>query len=166
MEERPGIPRITSLNNNIMAKKTDSKAKAPKKLSLLEALSAKGVVMSEKKSTLWDEPDMVDITLEADEVEIRVKEYDNGDTSLYAILREGDMSRAVGFAPGELETNDVDVDDLDTDDDGIVTNWKHKIQLGIVTALRDDNDLSYTDLENVKHSSISEGDQSLKAYIQ
>ncbi len=130
---------------------------------LSKALSNAGVTMSESKTKLWGEPEMIDLVLKPKDIEVRKSEYEDGE-GLYIILRDGKLSRLVPFAPGELE--DIDIDDLDTDDDGIVTNWKNTVQVGIVTAGRDDEDLSFHDLDNVKHDSISEGDQALRAFLQ
>lgn len=139
-----------------MAGKTKAKgAKAPKTTGLLAKIKSAGFEVSEQKTKLWSEPEFIAEGLQSDSFEsLRVSlEYED---SVFAIIREGDESTIVPFMRDEL-----DVDDLVYDEDtGIIDADASNLSedtfaIGVVTALRDDDDFS-----------IEKGDTKLKLYVE
>ena len=131
------------------------KGKKKVKQSLTALFAEHGISMSESKELLWDEPTIISEEVAVESIRVSEKYED----SVYAIVRDGDKSRLVSFAKGE-----VDLNDFTKDEDNILTDAPETISLGIVTALRDDDDLQVRDLQN-ELVDVIEGTQALRAYL-
>ena len=138
-----------------MAEKKTKDAKTASKTTLAELLEAKGVEMSEQKTKLWSEPDMVKENVKPTFFEsMRVStEYEN---SVYAIYREGGKSKLISFARDEVDIDDLVFDEesgkIDIEESGLEDQT---FSIGVVTALRDDDDFG-----------IAEGDVKAKLYVE
>ena len=134
-------------------------AKAPQ-LSLLGLIKAAGGEVSVKFSKLWSAPEIIAEGIEPSQIEIRVStDYEN---SIFAILEDGDESRLVPFASGEL-----DIADLETDDNGVVTGGLEGLTLTLakVTALSDRPDLGKKDATG-KPVGIKKGNIDFRLYVE
>lgn len=129
-------------------------------LDLKKAFEEAGIALS--KTKLWSEPEMVVEDLPSSEFKLFVSEKFDLPSAYIRIEIEG-RSRLIGFGPGEVE--DL-IEDWDYDSEtGEVLEHDLTINLGIVTALRDDKDLKgVRDLENYTVP-VTEGVQTVKAYV-
>ena len=146
----------------IMAKKSNKVAKATsaKPSGLASILAKHGVNMSEQQGKLWGEPEIIQTGLDGTAFELRVNDSDYAEPTAYIIIKDGKLSRAISFAPEE-----IDVDDLVANEDGIVEDHDIVVSLGIVIALRDAEDLQVRDLAN-DLVDIEDGTQTLKAFVE
>ena len=134
-------------------------AKAPQ-LSLIGLIKAAGGEVSVKFSKLWSEPEIIAEGIEPSAIEVRVS-LDYKD-SIFAILEDGDESRLVPFASGEL-----DIANLETDDNGVVIEGLESMTftLAKVTALSDRPDLGKKDATG-KPVGIKKGDIDFRLYVE
>ena len=129
-------------------------------LSLLGLIKAAGGEVSVKFSKLWSAPEIMAEGIEPSQIEIRVStDYEN---SIFAILEDGDESRLVPFASGEL-----DIANLETDDNGVVIEGLEGLTftLAKVTALSDRPDLGKKDATG-KPVGIKKGDIDFRLYVE
>lgn len=139
-------------------------------MSLLQKLSAAGVQMSKSLTKLWSSPEMVIEGLKAKDVEVYQKTFkeinesgvEETRTSVFAILRDGDMSRLVGFAPDQIDLANCKIDKHTGE---VTLPKKTTLSIGIVTALRDDESLRVRDLDD-EVVPVEEGVQTIRAYVE
>lgn len=117
--------------------------------SLLGQIAAAGFeeMISTQKTKLWGKPKTVIESLDSNQYEFYVsKEFEN---SSFITIREGDQSTLINMKYGE-----VDTDDYDAEDNGLVKDFDETLKIVQVTALRDDEEFG-----------VEEGDIVLKAII-
>jgi hypothetical protein len=115
----------------------------PAKKGLLAALRAAGHGdgITEQKTKLWDRGDTIisaeELSNAGDYVQVRKSlKYDN---SIYIRIGEGTESKFISFIQGEIEA-----DDFEADDNGIIENFNVDYEVIEVTAMRDDEELGIT----------------------
>ena len=129
------------------------KSKTPQ-LGISAIFAQHGIAMSESLEKLWGEPKIIatDVAIESLRASTTYKD------SYYCIVRDGDVSRLVSFPSG-----DIDEDEFAFDGD-IATNPPASVNIGILTAIRDDDDLQVRDLQD-ELVDVVEGTEVLRAYL-
>jgi len=137
------------LKDNIMA------------LNLGKAFKEHGIAVSEQKTKLWSKPEIIVEELTSEDFELYIND-EHDVLSAFVRVETDEGSRLIGFAPGELDAEKYTYDS----ETGKVKSKDYKdltLSLGIVTAVRDDDDLQVRDLNN-DLVDVEEGIQTLKAY--
>lgn len=123
------------------------------KLELLfKKLKERNIEISEQKTKLWGSPDYIVKGL--DEFDFYVSQKYEGSAFIVARLETG--SKMIPFAADEFSPAQLAEYPADKERKGLVPPKyvDFKVNVGIVTALRDDEDFG-----------ISEGDEAVKAYV-
>lgn len=120
-------------------------------LSLFDLIKKAGFEsqISKQKTKLWGEPTLIQEDLE--DFDFYISQLYSG--SSFVVLREGTESIAVSMASDEISEEQLASYDV-VNDKGLVEDVDFSINIGVVTALRDDDELG-----------ISAGEQKLKAYL-
>lgn len=108
--------------------------------NLMELLEARGIEVRTQKTKLWSAPETIATGYKVTDFEsVRLSTYEEG--NVYAIIRENDKSKPLSFAKDQISA-----DELESNDDGIVTSGLEGMtfSIGIVTAVRDDEELGIT----------------------
>lgn len=137
-------------------------------LNLGKVFKKHGIAISEQKTKLWSTPEMIAENLKSKDFEVYVKTHTGTGANkveldmpyMFIVVQVEEGSRAVSFAPGQVDPEDFTWDS----NTGIVKDFDDEINIGIVTALRDDEDLTMYDLNNDKVE-VEKGVQTLKAYV-
>ena len=121
------------------------------KTSLLSKIKASGFEVSIKKTTLWEEVEVLSEGVKASEFDFYLSTKYEG--SAFLIVRDGDESILVPFWRGE-----IDSDNYECDENGLVDtkDVDFTVTIKVMKALRDDKDLS---------KPIKKGDFALKAFV-
>ena len=134
-----------------MAKKNNV-TPANKLADVLGQLAKMGAAISEQKTKLWAKTAQVGEALRASDFDIfRLGEYEG---SVYCVLRDGTQSFLIPFMRGEIDSEDIVVDDdnnIDAEASGLSDVDFHLYQ---VTALRDDDELD-----------IKKGDTAFRMFV-
>lgn len=141
------------------------------KLNLGKAFNKAGIATIASKTKLWpSEPDELvaeDLNFGEDKktkesLSLYVKEYDDGTLSPFVVFRDKTGSRSIGFAPDQVTPEDWEYDA----ETGLVDedSADFAINIGIVKALRDDDELEVRDLNGDKVP-VTEGLQVPKVYV-
>ena len=117
-------------------------------LSALAAIKMRGFEVNKQKTILWSEPEY--IVTDVSEFDFYISQEYEGNA--FIVLKENDESKAITMAADEVDTTSYNV----INDKGRVApkDVDFSINIGIVTALRDDKELG-----------IEEGEKKLKAYV-
>ena len=140
-----------------MAKKVNVSAKAKTKpanklAGIFGQLRDLGANISTQKSKLWDQGTKVGEPLLASDFAIfRLGEYEG---SIYAVIRDGEESILIPFMRGELDMEDLVVDDFNNIDASASGLDEQLFQIYEVVALRDDDDFN-----------IAEGDTAFRLFV-
>lgn len=132
-------------------------------LNLGKVFKKHGIAVSEQKSKLWGAGEVIAENLTSKDFDLYIKEYDDSELSAFVVVETEEGSRAIGFAPNEI--TDLEEYSYDSSTGKVKSNdIDFEINLGIVEALRDDEDLQVRDLNN-DLVDVEEGIQTLKAYV-
>ena len=129
-------------------KKSSPRSPSAPTLSALATIKMKGFEVNKQKTILWSDPEY--IVTDVSEFDFYISQEYEGNA--FIVLKDKDESKAITMAADEVDTTSYDV----INDKGLVAaeDVDFSINIGIVTALRDDKELG-----------IEEGEKKLKAYV-
>lgn len=140
-------------------------------LNLGKAFKKAGIATIAAKTKLWPaEPTTLvaeDLAFGEDKktkesLTLYVKEYEDGTLSPFVVFRDKTGSRSIGFAPGQVNPSEWEYDA----ETGLVSeeDADFSINIGIVEALRDDDELMVRD-RNGDKVPVTEGLKVPKVYV-